>query len=51
MNHLPGVFNDELIATLLLDLDPETIKETSRKVQNTQLRLNAEDLSSIKSFF
>ena len=48
MNHLLGVFNDKVIATLFLDLHPDTIQETSRKYQNTQLRLNAEDSSSLK---
>ena len=50
MNHLPGDFNSELIETLFLQLDPDAIKKTFKKVQNTQLRLNAEDSSSIKSW-
>ena len=50
MNHLPGVFNYKVIAKLFLDIEPETINKAFKRFQNTQLRLGAEDSSSIKSF-
>ena len=48
MNHLPVEFHSKLIETLFLELSPDTIKKTSKTFQNAQLRLNAEDTSSIK---
>ena len=50
MNHLPDEFHSELIETLFLELDPDAIKKTFKTFQNTKLRLNADDSSSIKSW-
>ena len=50
MNHLPGVFNDKVLATIFLQIEPEILKKTFKQFQKTQLRLGADDSSSIKSF-
>ena len=51
MRHLPGAFNDELIAKMFVDIDDEEIvRKTLRKYHNDRLRLNAEDAASLKSF-
>ena len=50
MRHLPGGFNDELIARMFVDIDDEEIvRKTLRKYYNNRLRLNAEDSASLKS--
>ena len=50
MRHLPGAFNDDLIATMFIEIDEEIVRKTLRKYHNNQLRLNAEDSASLKSF-
>ena len=50
MGYLPGLFNDELISKLFLDIDPARAQRTIRKYQNNHLRLSAEDSLSLKEF-
>ena len=50
MRHLSGAFNDKVIAKLFLEIDEETVRKTLRKYANNQLRLNAQDSASLKSF-
>ena len=51
IKHLPGGFNDELIAKMFVDIeDEEIVRKTLRAYHNKRLRLNAEDSASLKSF-
>ena len=40
MGYLPGVFNDELISKLFLEINPIQAQLTVRKYQNKMLRLD-----------
>ena len=50
MGYLPGVFNDELISKMFLEIDPGTAQRTIRKYQTNHLRLAADDPLSLKEF-
>ena len=51
LRHLPGDFNDELIAKMFVDIDDEEIvRKTLQNYHNDRLRLNAEDSASLKSY-
>ena len=50
MGYLPGMFNNELISKLFLEIDPSRAQRTIRKYQNNHLRLSAEDSLSLKEF-
>ena len=50
MRHLPGDFNDELIAALFLDIDEERASKVMQKYHNRHMRMNSHDSASLKSF-
>ena len=50
MRHLPGAFNNDLIAKMFIEIDEEIARKTLQKYHNNRLRLNAEDSASLKSF-
>ena len=51
IKHLPGGFNDKLIAKMFVDIeDEEIVRKTLRAYHNKQLRLNAEGSASLKAF-
>ena len=50
IGYLPGLFNDELISKMFLEIDPAKAQRTIRKYQNNHLRLAAEDSLTLKEF-
>ena len=51
MKHLSRAFNDKLTAKMFVEIDDkEIVRKTLRAYHNKRLRLNAEDLASLKSF-
>ena len=50
MGYLPGVFNDELISKMFLEIDPSTAQTTIRKYQNARLRMSAAESFALKEF-
>ena len=50
MGYLPGVFNDELISKMFLEIDPSTAQTTIRKYQNARLRMSAAESFTLKEF-
>ena len=51
MGYLPGVFNDEIISKMFLEIDPSTAQTTIRKYQNAHLRMSAANSFALKQEF
>ena len=50
MGYLPGLFNDELISKLFLEIDPNIAQRTIRKYQSARLRLCGDQSFALKEF-
>ena len=50
LSHLPATYHDELIATLFCDIDRDRAELVCKTFLNKNLRLSAEDSSTLKSY-